>query len=195
MIKIYQTGILPLGHFDIKDTDLPNILGGEILVFDLAQNSADERRTPDTYSDIKRSYLRLATSADSGPFFLANSDKNSGDYSSIGLEKVSMFSTATSFAQQYDSSSKISIFGAPGFYSITIDVVEDGYITESTIPNTPLYSSDSGLFTTLPNVTNKLVAYFIEYRKSSIVNNNLNRPFYTAGSFPKYDSIIIYKPY
>ena len=86
MIKVYQSSILPLGQFDIKDSDLANISGGEVLVFDTAPVVAGEKAVPDIYQNGNRSNLRLATKTDSGPFFLANMDKVSGQYTTPGFE-------------------------------------------------------------------------------------------------------------
>jgi hypothetical protein len=193
MIKVYQTGILPLGHFDITDSDLGNIEGGEVLVFDEAPLVAGERTVPDVYQNGTRANLRLATIDDIGPFFLANMDKNSGQFSTPGFEKSSAFSVNTAFAQDYDSSSKISIFSDEGFYSISSDRFVDGYITTSTPINSRLYVGANGLLTTEASASGAQVGFFIEFRQDTVLNNNLNRPFYTAGTHQDADTIIIYK--
>lgn len=193
MIKVFQPGLMPLGHFDVVDSDLANIEGGEVLVFDTAPAVAGEQKVPDVYSDDNRANLRLATITDNGPFFFAGMDKNNGQFTTPGFERTSAFSTNSAFGQSYDSSSKISIYASEGFYSITLDRFVDGYVTENTAPNTRLYVGESGLLTTEPSTSSALVGFFIEYRKTSILNNNLNRPFYTAGSHKEQDSVIVYK--
>lgn len=193
MIKIYQSGILPLGQFDIRDSDLSNIRGGEVLVFDFAPDVAGEKRVSDIYPGEFRTNLRLADGYDKGPFFFADGDKNSGQYSSPGFEVSSAFSRNAPFAQQYDSSSKVSIFADEGFYSISSDMFQDGYLNEATPPNTELYVNSEGRLTTEVSPSKVVVAYVIQVRENEILTNNLNRPFYTAGSFEEEDSIIVFK--
>lgn len=190
-IETYQPGIIPIGHFDVKDGDLQNILGGEVLVLDNALST--DRTVADVYKNGARTQLRLATGNDIGPFFLANSDKDTSQYTTPGFEKTSLFSSNRSFAKTIDSSSKISIFADEGFYAVSIDVVDGYNITSATLPNTRLYINEFGYLTTVPSNTKATIGFFVEYRQDAVVNNNLLRPFKTAGSFRDTDTIIFYK--
>lgn len=191
MIKVYQTGILPIGQFDVRDGDLQNIRGGEVLVLDNALS--DDISVPDVYKNGARTQFRLARGSDTGPFFLANSDGNSNQYSTPGFERTSLFSSSAAFSRTVDASSKVSIFAAEGFYSVSADVVDGYTINTSTAPNTRLYVNNSGYLTADPSQSKAIVGFFVEYRQDVIVNNNINRPFQTAGSMPNADSVILYK--
>lgn len=182
-------GIIPVGFFDVSDADLPNISGGEILVFDVASVNAGETFTAEVYSETTRSNLRLADGYDTGPFFIASSDKTAGN---IGFEKTSLYATNTAYAQSYDSSSKIGIFSVDGFYALTIDKFESGTVTTATSPNTKLYPAEGGLLTTVVSDGATQVAFFIEYRELN-TSNYLNQPFTKFGMNRNSDTVIIYK--
>lgn len=191
MIEVYQTGILPIGQFDIRDGDLQNIKGGEVLVLDTATST--DLATREVYSNGARTQFRLATSADPGPFFLANSDKNSNQSSTPGFERTSLFSSSSAFSRTVDASAKVGIFAAEGFYAVSADVVDGYTINSNTVPNTRLYVNNDGNLTTTPSQTKAIVGFFVEFRSDSVINSNINRPFQTAGSFKNNDTIILYK--
>lgn len=191
-IEVYQTNIVPVGHFDIKDSDLQNIVGGEVLVLDQTVDPLDAA-APDVYQNGSRAQLRLATRFDTGPFFFAKTDRGQNQYSTPAFETSSLFSRNSGYARTIDASSKVSFFLDEGFYAISRDAFDDGYISTSTPSNAKLYVNSQGLLTTNPSFSRAIVGYFVEYRSDSVVNNNLNRPFKTAGSFKETDTIIVYK--
>lgn len=190
MINVFQTGLTPVGQFDFKDSEITQIQGGEIAVFDHADLTVSDNFAPDVYSDTLRTQLRLATDFDTGPFFFVDGDRNLGQASEISVEGTSLFSTASPHIRNTNASGKFAIWGAEGFYSLTSNVVDTDTINTTTAPNTRLYVNADGLITAEKSASTAIIGYFIEYRQKSITNNRLlNIP----GTNRDYDTIIVYK--
>lgn len=189
-IKAYQPGIIPVGHFDVLDTDLSSLKGGEVVVFDSILASLMDKAAPDIYSnDGMRSALRLATPLDQGPFFLANIEDRASA-TSPGFEVTTLYGRNQSFAQTFDASSKVSIFTHEGFYAVSSTVVDTATINTSTEVHSRLYVSADGQITTEPSGSGAIIGFFIDYRLGSILRS---RKLQALEAFSEGDSVIIYK--
>lgn len=190
MIKPYQTGLLPLGHFDFKDDEIANIKGGEVAVFATAESTDDS--VPDVFGGPPRSLLRLATSTDVGPFFFVDADINEGALSAVNLESSSMFSTAASYTGTSNVAGKLAIFAAEGFYAITTDAVDTTTINANTAPNTRLYVDSDGKLTAKESSPAVIAGFFIEHRDVTVTSGFPQR-FNVAGSNRLLSTVIVYK--
>lgn len=188
----FQSGLSSVGHFDFLESDLPELLGGEVVVFDSIDSFSPDKLIPDTYvHDGYHTILRLATSADLGPFFL--SDLNSThSFPAPGFELTSLFASNASYAGLIDGSGRVAVYGGDGFYSISVSAVDDTTIDNTLRPNTLLYPNASGRLTTTPSSANKAIGYFIEYREKAILHNP-SHPIRSLGDMNQGDYIIFYK--
>jgi len=191
-IKAFQANLTPVGHFDILDTDLAGLKGGEILVFDRLDESVGDTAAPDVFrGDGYNSVLRLASSLDNGPFFLAANEEEAR-YNTPGFEVSSMYAQNQPFGQMLDSSNKVSIYAEEGFYSISSDVVDDTTVNANTDVYARLYADPSGLLTTTPSAGGSLVGFFIEHRDGDALRGYPNK-FRYLGTHRIGDSITFYK--
>lgn len=189
MIKPFQPGLIPLGHFDFDDSQLSLLVGGEVAVLDKKEVSVVEKAATDIYVDTDRTGFRLATGDDLGPFFFTDPSANGGGLSGITTEQTSLFSSAFSTIAYESVSSKATMWGTEGFYIVSTNALENT-ITESTEPNTPLYVSDNGKLTAAISSSNRVVGYFAEYRKKSVAREKL---YNLPGTERSTDVIVVYK--
>ena len=191
-IKAFQSNLSPIGHFDILDTDLSEILGGEVLVFDRIAEGIVDRTSPDIFvGDGYRSLLRIASTLDSGPFFLAASEKSTA-FNSPGIENTSLFSRNQSYNQNSDASGKASFYADEGFYSISSNVVDNATVNQYTDIYSRLYADASGRLTTTPAVSGAIVGYFIEYQSGEQMRGYPQKLQYPSAHIEN-DSVIVYK--
>lgn len=189
-IKPYQSGIFSIGHFDMVDTDLAQVKGGEVVVFDFVDSSLMDKAAPDVYShDGMRTALRLATPLDQGPFFLADIQDNAA-FVTPGYELTTLFGRNQSFGSTQDASSKIAIYSDEGFYSVSSTVVDTATINEATEMHSRLYTNSEGKLTTTPDGAGAIVGFFIDYRLGDILRS---KKFQSPETFSEGDSVIIYK--
>lgn len=190
-IKPYQSSLISVGHFDVLDTDLSEIKGGEVLVFDRITASLLDEAAPDVYVDDNgdRTALRLATPLDVGPFYLANVEDRQSR-ATPGFELTTLFGQQASFGQVLDASSKVSIFSGEGFYAISSDVVDNSTVNESTVIHSRLYVNSEGKLTAQPSGAGAIVGFFLDYRLGDILRASKIRP---AEVFAQGDSVIMYK--
>jgi hypothetical protein len=189
MIKPFQSGLVPLGHFDFDDTQLSLLKGGEVVVLDKKEVSVVEKTATDVYVDTDRTGFRLANEADIGPFFFTDPGTNGGGFSNIAAERTSLFSTGHGVITYEQASSKATVWGTEGFYTISIDAI-DPTIDDTLLPNTELYVSEDGQLTITPSSSGRIVGYFIEYRKKSVVANRL---YTMPGTEINTDVVVVYK--
>jgi hypothetical protein len=189
MIKPFQSGLIPLGQFDFDDSQLSLIKGGEVVVFDKKAVSVVEKSATDIYVDTDRTGFRLANSDDAGPFFFADPSANGGGLSGVATEQTSLFSTGYGIISYEQVSSKATIWGTEGFYTISIDAL-DSSINHTLLPNTELYVNSNGKLTAQMSSSGRIAGYFVEYKKKSVVSNKL---YTLPGTDLKTDVVVIYK--
>lgn len=192
-IKPYQSSLTPLGHFDILDTDLAGLKGGEILVFDRLEMGVTDQSTADVFisNDGYRTLLRLATSLDTGPFFIS-ANQEEASYNVPGFELTSLYAQNSQYGQMYDASNKVSIYAQEGFYSISSDVVDTATVNATTDIYTRLYSDANGNLSATPSASGSIVGFFIDYQPGTQLRGFPNR-FQYAGTHRSGDSVIFYK--
>jgi len=191
-ISTYQSRAEPAGQFDFLDSQIEDIKGGEVVVFDTVDVTSGDLRAPDVYGDTVRVVARKALSSDIGPFFLVESHANAGGVSTISREVSSLVSTSVAHLGYDNVSGKLSLHMAEGLYAISTDVVDSATINATTPPNTRLYTNDSGLLTTTPSQTAAIIGFFVEFRDNAITNG-FPQPFIVAGTNRQNSTAIIYK--
>jgi len=190
-IKPFQNNIALIGHFDIKDTDLSDLKGGEVLVFEAKDTNLSDNASADIFQQTNRSFLRKATDADTGPFFLAGHESDTV-FSNPGFEISNAFSTNRAFAQRPDSSGKVSIYAAEGFYSLNSDVVDTITINATTPVYSELYVDGYWHITRTPGSAASLLGFFIEWQSGDTIRGYPHNFTYLS-EHKSGDSIIIYK--
>lgn len=192
-ITTFQAGLTSVGHFDFVDSEAANLRGGEVVVFDSIHSSLEDRSAADVYigPDGYRTVLRLATTIDEGPFFLADINSSSS-FPSPGFELTSLFAQNQSFSRNLDSSGKVAVYGTEGLYSISSDSVDTDFINSSTVVNTKLYVNSSGKLTTEESASGQQVGYFIEFRVGTTLRS-FSKPIQQLGAHNTGNTIIVYK--
>lgn len=192
-VKPYQADLTPIGHFDFLDSELTGIQGGEVVVFDEIDTAlTQDQSAPDVFSDgPTRTLLRLATGADTGPFFIANVPDGT-TFSAPGFETTSMYSQNQTFNQTLDSSSKIGIYGQEAFYVVNSSVVDTTTINQYTPVGSRLYVNSEGHITTKHSAAGAIVGFFVEWQSGDLLRGFPDK-FYRNTRHKSGDSIIIYK--
>lgn len=192
-IQPISPGFEPLGHFDVLDTDLYQVRGGEVMVFDHVEPSVLDKSAPDVYinEDGYKAILRLATGLDYGPFYFV--DPMDRKYQSPGYEISNMFTQNQSFAQTFESSGKAAIYFQEGFYAINSEAVDTDTINSQTPVHTRLYVDASGKITATPSSSAALVGFFLEYRDGDRLRSQRSKMMSMPGTFKTGDTIIVFK--
>ena len=167
MLKPFQPGLIPVGHFDFDDDQINNLNGGELAVFDTRPVSRTDRSSPDIYVDTNRLGLRRANDLDNGPFYFVDPDVNGDGLSGIAFEKSSLFATGFGSISYGNVAGKVSIWNSEGLYIVSSDSISSD-ITPTIQINTPLYVNSNDLLTSTVSPSRRVVAYFLEYRKKSV---------------------------
>ena len=193
MIKPYEATIITLGQFDFLDSELSEIEGGEVVVFDqIDQTITASNSAPDVFDGYQyRTILRIATGADAGPFFFADVPGGSTSFRP-GFESSTMFSQNTVFAQTADASSKIGVYGQEAFFILNSDVVDSTTVHQGTLVNSDLYVDANGHLTTDVSASGKAAAKFIEFQNGTNLRG-YPKGFQYATEHTAGDSIIVYK--
>jgi len=135
-------GVVPLGQFDVVDTELANILGGEVMTLTTASrvNSATEVAAQDaldgyTFTDANlRPASTRASTAAQGPLYLAD-DGNSPDYltyfgSLTGPLGLGGSETGTRIGPHTASGSgKVTLWDKPGLFAVSVDALAGDFLT------------------------------------------------------------------
>ena len=133
-----QGGMQPLGQFDVVDSVLDSIAGGEVMTLTTASrtNSATETAAPDaldgyTYSDsLLRPAATLATTAAEYPLYLADDGKD--DYLTLfgkvagplGLGNGANIGPHTAAA-----SGKVTLWDKPGLYAVSVSACASDFVS------------------------------------------------------------------
>lgn len=140
-----QPGMHPLGQFDVLDTDLNNVAGGEVMTLTTASrtNTASETAAADaldgyTYADaLLRPATTFATANTEYPLYLSD-DGNSPDYltyfgSLTGPVGLGGSETGTRLGPHTAAGSgKITLWDKPGLFAVTLSAAASDFV--STIP-------------------------------------------------------------
>jgi hypothetical protein len=187
----FQADLTPIGHFDFLDSELSEVQGGEVVVFDELPTSTLDLSAPDVFDQTNRTLMRLATGLDVGPFFLAQVEDQKS-FVSPGFELTSLYATNKQFGQTADASGKIGLYAQEGFYSINSNVVDSTTVNQFTSVGVRLYPSPSGQLTTSPSAAGAIVGFFVEFRDGDQLRGFPNKLQF-PGTHTEGDSIIIYK--
>lgn len=182
-------GVMPLGQFDMLDTQLTSLKGGEVMTLTEAAraNSSTERAAYDVqdgylYSAAgSRPVATLATTAAEYPLFLSD-DGTSPDYltyfgrvvgSTVGLNP----SGTVLGPHTAEGSGKVTLWDKPGLYVVTTDALATDFVSsESSLSGGALKAGDVLGFTNAGKlchaecsgaVSSTGVANFVEYESNN----------------------------
>lgn len=148
-----QPGIQPLGQFDVLDSQLTSIKGGEVMTFASASrvNTASEKAAADVLDGYDydstgtglggRAVAQLAATAAEYPLALAD-DGNSPDYLTyfgqvvggpVGLSTTGGTKLGPHTAE---GSGKVTLWDKPGLFAVTVDALAATFV--SSLPSTGL---------------------------------------------------------
>jgi hypothetical protein len=207
-------GINPLGQFDVIDTELSSIAGGEVLTLTTAArtNSTTEKAAYDVLDGYHyattstRPAATLATTNAEYPLFLAD-DGNSPDYlTSFGQVVGSAVGINTSGTvlgpHTSEGSGKVTLWDKPGLYVVTLDAVASDFVsTELSLSGSNLQPGDVLGFNASSQlahaecsgaVTGSGVANFIEYESGRKTNSLVTTPPRLVGATETFDRVKIW---
>lgn len=189
-LYIYEPGIQPLGQFDVLDSYLSDIKGGEIGTLYAADrtNSATEKAAHDVLdgytnlTDVKRAAVAnsILTSAQR-PLWLF--DDGTTGYGTLFGQVIGtptgLSTTGTNIGPHTASASgKITCWDKPGLYAVSVDAVDtaaDGLVitNSSCDPGLGLDVTAAGLLTPTgsTNAVGVEVGRFVEFETSPFLVN------------------------
>jgi len=184
-LYIYQPGNQPLGQFDVLDTKLAGIKGGEIGTLTTASklNSASEKAAFDVLdgytnsADPKRPAVTTAiTGATLRPLWLL--DEGTTGYGTLFGQvigtPVGLSVTGTNLGPHTAAASgKVTCWDKPGLYAVSADAVDTTAVTglvlsnPNCVPGLKVRPNASGVLTdTTGGVVDVEVARFVEFETS-----------------------------
>jgi hypothetical protein len=209
-------GILPLGQFDMLDTQLAGITGGEVLTLTTASrtNTTTEQAAYDVldgyFGDGAGGELRptatLATTNAEFPLFLSD-DGNSPDYLTafgqvVGATAGLNPTGAVLGPHTAVGSGKVTLWDKPGLYVVTLDsCATDFRTTEGDLAAATLSAGDVLGFNATGNlchdqctgaVAGSGVANFIEYESSGKTASLVTTPPRLVGATEAFDRVKIW---
>jgi hypothetical protein len=202
-----QPGLMPLGQFDVLDTDQANIRGGEVMTLGLASrtNTATEKAAADVLDGYnfatptaQRAVAQLATSAVNLVYL---SDGGTGpDYFTLfgtltGATAGLVTSGSALGPNNMSGSGKVTLWDKPGLYAVTTNALHANFA--STITSAGLtpgsvigYDSAGKLAHSTANgaISASGVAYFVEFGSSG---SYVTTPARLVGATAVFDRIKI----
>lgn len=185
---VLQSGPIPPGWFDSKDSDLSSFQGGEICTLTGVQyrgsGAGYDASTSlfdgyvGTTTKTRPAVTRRNLTANSRPLFLA--DDGTVGYGTlfgtvIGSMGGQVNGTVGLGIHSAAASGKITVHNEPAVYGVTLDSVDTATLNPTNAALTvgaPLYYTVDGLLTTATTLTTK-VATFIEFASNgSLVNSS-----------------------
>jgi len=187
-LYIYQSGVQPLGQFDMLDTELSSVKGGEIGTVTAAArtNSTTEKAAFDVLdgytnlTDVKRTVVTTTISTGLRPLWLLD-DGTTGYGTLFGQvigTPVGLSTTGTNLGPHTAAASgKMTCWDKPGLYAVSMDAVDThatlGLVmaNASCDPGAALYATAAGLLTptsarSASGSTTELVGRFLEFETS-----------------------------
>jgi hypothetical protein len=207
-LYILQPGIQPLGDFDCDDTDLPNVVGGEVGTLDEASrvNTSSEKAAADVFdgyvadgsSAATRVILRIAdTSSESRKLFYLLDDGKAGYGTLFGQVigvPTGLTTTGTNLGPHTASASgKVTAWDKPGLYAVSTSAVlaDLSDLTDTPLPGALLYrGATTGKLSSLaesPGSSDK-IAMFVEMASNGSL---VNTPARLVGASEVFDRIVI----
>lgn len=191
-LYVLQPGLNPLGQFDFLDTDLANVVGGDIGTWDEAAraNSASEKAAADVFDGYvanevddnvptaTRAVLRLAdTSTETYKAFYLLDDGVAGYGTLLGTLIGGPVGLATTVASggallgpsSAQGSGKVTAWDKPGLYAVSLsalasDVVPtaSGNLYDTPLPGELLYRGATSAKLTRASASGDKMALFVE---------------------------------
>jgi hypothetical protein len=142
-----QPGIQPLGMFDVDDTTLSGLKGGEVMMFGSAStaNSTSETAAADVLDGYTfatpagRPVAVLADTADAP--FVALADEGTGpDYFTLlgtvvgGKTGLVVSGGAVNGPHTATASGKVTLWDKPGLYEVTVDALPADFASAALVP-------------------------------------------------------------
>lgn len=213
-LYILNPGIQPLGDFDVLDTDLTSILGGELGTLDEAAsraNTSTEKAAFDVYDgyvadqvDVgtptaTRTLVRIAdTNTETLKVFylLDDGSANYGTlFGSLIGNPVGLNITGTALGpHSAQGSGKVTCWDKPGLYGISTDAVANsldpavGNLNDTPLPGTALYREATTGQMTTASATGDEVAVFVELTSSPSL---VTTPGRLVGATETFDRIVV----
>jgi hypothetical protein len=211
---ILNSGLQPLGEFDVLDTDAANILGGEVMVMDEASRvvTASEKAAYDVLDGYvadevdsgtptaTRVVARIADEASEtyDVFFLADEGKAfyGVTLGSVIGSPVGMGTTGTNLGPHTTAGSgKVTLWDKPGTYAVSYDAVggnlnpRTGNLNDTPLPGTVLYRETLTGKLTEATGTGDKIASFIELTSNGSL---VTTPGRLVGAAESFDRLKIY---
>ena len=183
---VYQPGIQPLGQFDVVDTKLDAIKGGELgtLTAAVRVNSSVEKAAFDALdgytnlTDVKRAAITTVIGATTRPLWLL--DEGTTGYGTLFGQVIGtpagLKATGTNLGPHTAAASgKVTCWDKPGIYAVSMDAVDtavDGLVLANADcdPGKALNCSTAGVLTltgaSSAVLTSTTVGNFIEFETS-----------------------------
>lgn len=158
-----QPGLMPLGDFDVLDTELTSIKGGEVMTIASAvrTNTSTETAAFDVldgydYDNLtadglgNRAIAQTASTASEWPLALAD-DGSSPDYLTFFGQVVGSTAGLSTTGgtvlgpHSAEGSGKVTLWDKPGLYGVSLDAVSATFV--SALPNTGLPAGSTIGFT------------------------------------------------
>ncbi len=215
---ILQPGLQPLGQYDFDDTDLPNVVGGDLGVWDeqARTNSTSVKAAADTadgyIADLvdvgtataTRPMLRLAdTATETYKFFCLLDDGTASYYGTIfgkllggpvGLA-TSVQGSTTLGHHTAIGSGKVTAWEKPGLYGVSLDALDtdvvptaSGNLYDTPLPGELLYRGSTTAKLTRATTSGDKVAMFVELSGTRAL---VTTPARLVGASEVFDRIVI----
>jgi hypothetical protein len=178
-----QPGIQPLGLFDVLDTELATIKGGEVMTLGSAAttNSETETAAPDVLdgytfeATASRPVAQKASLA--AHAFVALADEGTGpDYFTMlgtvvgGKTGLVVSAGAVLGPHTSTASGKVTLWDKPGLYEVTLDAVASDFASSALVPGKVLGFTAQGKLQRnggLGALADSGCAVFVEFSQSS----------------------------
>lgn len=208
-------GMIALGHFDLVDTELSSIKGGEVMTLTTAStsNSASEKAAYDSLDGymfdasgtiLNRPAATRASTAAQFPLFL--SDDGTANYGTLFGQvigtPVGQSTTGTDLGPNTAAASgKVTLWDKPGLYAVTTDAVASDFITSVStgasaglVPGRVLGFTSGGKLAHSSTATEAAVAgtgvgHFVEFQTNQSL---VNTPARLVGATSSYTQIVFH---
>jgi hypothetical protein len=211
-LKVLQPGLMPLGQFDVADSD-PQILGGEIGTLTALDRviSAGEKAASDVldgYTNISANKRAAITSTLSGngmrPLWLL--DEGTKGYGTLFGQVIGtpagLSTTGTNLGPHTAAASgKVTAWDKPGIYAVSLDAVDThptlGLLPTNTIlaPGVPIFPQATGKLTPTASraaggaIGADIVARFVEFETTAV--SLVRTPASLVGAAEVFEHVVI----
>lgn len=209
---LLQPGLQPLGQFDYLDTDLANVLGGDLSVWSEASrtNTTTEKAAQDVLdgyvadlidagdSTASRPVLQLGDGSDGVVAHYLNDDgqANYGTlFGSLIGNPVGLTVTGTALGPHTaEASGKVTVYDKVGLYAVSTAALDSdvfpttGNLNDTPLPGEVLYRGSATAQLTRVAATGQQAALFIEMRGNGSL---VNTPGSLVGAAEAFDRAVI----